>query len=160
MPTYYFVIVGHNDNPIFEMEFTSVSKEMRVSASSYPPPAINLIKHFFCSQKEDHRHLSQFIAHAALDLVDEHKWKTQNMHLKSIDRFNQWFVSAFVTASQIRFLIVHNNKNDEGIKNFFNEMYETYVKYSMNSFYKVNTPIKSPMFEKKAQLYGRKYLLS
>lgn len=95
-----------------------------------------------------------------MDLVDEHKWKTQNMHLKSIDRFNQWFVSAFVTASQIRFLIVHNNKNDEGIKNFFNEMYETYVKYSMNSFYKVNTPIKSPMFEKKAQLYGRKYLLS
>lgn len=82
------------------------------------------------------------------------------MHLKSIDRFNQWFVSAFVTASQIRFLIVHDHKNDEGIKNFFNEIYETYVKYSMNSFYEVNTAIKSPMFEKKAQMYGRKYLLS
>lgn len=92
--------------------------------------------------------------------MDEHKWKTPNMYLKSIDRFNQWFVSAFVTASQIRFIIVHDQKNDEGIKNFFNEMYETYVKYSMNSFYKINTPIKSPTFEKKAQLYGRKYLLS
>lgn len=82
------------------------------------------------------------------------------MYLKTIDRFNQWLVSAFVSASQIRFLIVHDHKNDEGIKNFFSEIYETYVKHSINSFYKINTPIKSQMFEKKAQLYGRKYLLS
>lgn len=82
------------------------------------------------------------------------------MHLKSIDKFNQWFVTAFVTASQMRFIMVHDARNDEGIKNFFNEMYETYIKYSMNSFYKINTPIKSPTFEKKAQLFGRKFLVS
>lgn len=92
--------------------------------------------------------------------MDEHKWKQNNMYLKSIDKFNQWFVSGFVTASNIRFLMVHDNRNDEGIKNFFNEVYDTYIKFILNPFYTINTSIKSPLFEKKTQIFGKKYLIN
>lgn len=63
--TYYFAIVGKNDNPLYETELTSSSK-----------PAPN----FDANAKDDHRHLNQFIIHSALDVVEEVQWNNQALY--------------------------------------------------------------------------------
>lgn len=138
--SYYFVIVGKSDNPIFELEYTTKSSDRQV----------------------ENRYLSQFIAHSSLDTIDDTLFNTnsQNMYLKAVDKFNEYFVNAFVgAASTVKFLLLHDASKieDTSVKSFFTEMYELYCKFTLNTFYELHTPIRSTVFDKKALALAKKY---
>lgn len=80
------------------------------------------------SRKEESAHVDEFLLHSALDIVDEMMWTTQPMALKVVDKFNDQLVSAFVTATNVKFLLLHETRNDDTIKAFFHEVHELYLK--------------------------------
>jgi hypothetical protein len=81
-----------------------------------------------CLQKEDLAYQHQFILHAALDVVQDLAWTTNAMFLRSVDRFNDLVVSVYVTAGHTRFMLLHDSRSDDGIKTFFQEVHDLYIK--------------------------------
>jgi hypothetical protein len=47
---------------------------------------------------------------------------------------------------------------EEAVRQFFVEVYESWVKTIMNPFYTVNMPVTSPVFRGKVQAAGKKFL--
>lgn len=62
--SYYFAIVGTQDNPLFEYEF-GTSKQGGDGQSRF---------------NEQVRHLNQFILHSSLDIVEEVQWAQGQMY--------------------------------------------------------------------------------
>lgn len=126
-PEFYFVIVNNN-KPIYE----------------YP-------------LEDKHRYLKQFIAYSALDIIDEMELTTTSMYLKTIDKFNEWTVYAFV-PNKLRILLLVTQKLSRVDENFFIELYQTFTKFATNPLYVHNTLIKSASFDKKVHQLTRRYL--
>ena len=75
-------------------------------------------------------YLHQFVLHAALDAVNEQVWTTTSMHLGNVDKFNNLLVAAYATAAHVKFLLLHDGRNDETIRLFFKDVYDIYVRVS------------------------------
>lgn len=128
------MIVSRTDIPIYEAELGSALK------------------------KEDSAQQHQFILHAALDIVQDHAWTTSAMFLKAIDRFSDLVVSVYVTAGHTRFMLLHDSRNEDGVKSFFQDVHELYIKTLLNPLYLPGSRITSSHFDTKVRALARKYL--
>ena len=113
-----FVIVGRNE-PLFEAEIdTSHSSSANTGGASQQQS----------SKNELATRQNYFVLHSSLDMVEKSAWTTNNMYLRVVDKVNQQQISTFLTAANVKFMLLHGGKGEEVIKNFFNEVYGYYVK--------------------------------
>ncbi|PHJ16199.1 mbp-1 interacting protein-2a family protein [Cystoisospora suis] len=132
---FVLVIVGKGDTPLYEADLSSPGK------------------------REDSPHYDQFIIHQALDAVDEYVWQTQSMYLKNCDSFRDFLVSAYCTAGHVKFLLLHKNRgSNEGIKNFFADLHELFLRVLINPLYEVNGLITSQSFDQLVRAAAKKHL--
>jgi hypothetical protein len=84
------------------------------------------------------------IAYAALDIVESTEWSTNNMYMKTVDKFNEYNINCMITPGSIfyflilfgmRFIFIHEGKSEDAIRNFFHESYEYYVKVNLVNIY-------------------------
>ncbi|QLG73795.1 hypothetical protein HG535_0F03060 [Zygotorulaspora mrakii] len=171
----YFAILGKSDNPVYEAEFTTQQGQQGQLQKGFP-------QHL--------KELNPFIMHASLDIIEDLQWKlnsnvqhgtnnsgfgsflrsknvnvTDNCYLGKVDHFYGLAITAYLTFSGMKFVMIHGNldKNstqvdDNAVKSFYQEVHELYIKTLMNPFYKINDPITSAAFDTRVRSLARKYL--
>lgn len=85
-------------------------------------------------------------------------WDSRDMYLRVVDRFGDQLISAFVTASNHRFLLLHDTKHEDGVKSFFADLHELFIKATLNPLYIDGEPITSTAFSDKVLILAKKYL--
>ena len=145
-------IVGAEDQPLFEASFgpsfaAAAAKAARGGGSAAAAAA-----------EADRGHMSQFIAHAALDVVDEKRWTTSEAYLKEVDRFHDSMVSAYLTSGAARFILLHSSSHEDGIHRFFQGVHELFIEITLNPFREATAPIASARFRRTVAALAERHL--
>ncbi|GAA6028235.1 hypothetical protein JCM8097_006931 [Rhodosporidiobolus ruineniae] len=181
--SYYLVLVGTLDNPLYETTLTSskaaasttisVTNQHSNQPSSFSifgalpatatpqpnqPQGAQSTVGYGHKTGPNGRHVMQLVAHASLDVVEDVQWTNGGMYLKSIDKFQEWTVSAWLTPGGVKIILLHELKNDDGIRLFFQEVWETYVKTLLNPFHELNAPIRNQAFDARIKASAKKHL--
>jgi len=131
----FLCIVGSGDIPLYEAQLTpSLSK----------------------TNKED---LIEFLLHASIDAVEMKLFSSSSLIFRAVDKFNDLAISALISVGQVKVLLLHDFRLDDTLlKAFFYEIYDLYVKLTLNPFYERHAVITSQAFDDRARAIGEKYL--
>lgn len=80
------------------------------------------------------------------------------MYLKTVDKFNEFNISAYATAANLRLMLVHEARNDDGIRNFFTEVHELLIKAMLNPLFNVQKQF-SIAFDGRVRAIAKRWLL-
>lgn len=135
MPTLAIVSPSPADRPVFEATF---------------PAALS----------GKHNIVEQLVLNAALDMLDEAQWTSKDMYLRVVDRYNDQLVSAFLTPSGFRFLLLHDGRHEDGVKPFFTDLHDLFTKTLLNPLYdeRNSAAITSTAFHDRVVVLARKHL--
>ena len=150
----YFAIVTEQDRLVHDLYYppptttTTISPTQRRATDRAPvPPAL---------------HTFQFVAHAALDVIEANQWSTRDMHLRNVDRYGNLAVSAWLTPdASTRLLLVHSATDEatRAAKAFLQSAYELFVLLVLcNPFHSATEPVQSVRFHEQLLLLARKHL--
>lgn len=117
----------------------------------YSPPSPSSPISSLYTIQERPQYLHHFVLHASLDALEEAEWNSSSAYLGVIDRFNLLQVSAFVTPSRIRLLLLHDGRSDDAIRTFFKDVYELYLRVALNPFFTPAGKITSPYFHQRVK---------
>ena len=67
-------------------------------------------------------------------------------------------MSANVWDADIKFVLLHDTRADEPIRQFFYDVYELYTKTLMSPFYSVDMEVRSAVFDGRVRAGAKKYL--
>ena len=84
-----------------------------------------------------------------------------HVHVQVVDTFNEYSVSAHVTAGRTRLLLLHDRhmRNEEGVRLFLSDVYELYLRVMLNQ---LQVPerriIHDTIFDAKVRSLAKKHL--
>ncbi|OAF65804.1 Trafficking protein particle complex subunit 2 [Intoshia linei] len=137
MTSVYFVIVSSNDNLIYETNCINMEFD----------------------KPDERMNLQQVTAYASMDVIMEKSLSSNQMYLGIVESSNGWLVYAFLTPSNHRFILLNTQLNEESIRSLFIEIFDGFLKVTLNPFYQFNEPITNKEFDIRVKNCLKRFVL-